>query len=86
MDATQLQHTYEQVDNHILRLLFYFAGAVIATLSAVLSYLWREWRAEQRERIELDKATAKAMMAVADNLDDLRDAVDEFRRSQKQRP
>lgn len=84
MDTTQIQQTYEQVGNHILRLLLYFGGVVIATLSAALVYLWREWRAEQRERIELDKATAKAMTAVAEKLDDLGDAVDEFRRSQKQ--
>lgn len=75
---------YEQIDNQILRLLLYFGGAVIVTLSGALAYLWQQWRAEQRERIELDKANAQAMTAVANQLDNLRDAVDEFRRAQKQ--
>ena len=74
-------HLYEQIDNQILRLLLYFGGVVITTLSGALAYLWNQWRAEQRERIELDKATATAMTAVANQLDNLRDALDEFRRS-----
>lgn len=73
-------HIYEQIDNQILRLLLCFGAAVITTLSTALAYLWHQWRAEQRERIELDKATAQAMTAVANQLDNLRDAVDEFRR------
>ena len=72
-------HIYEQIDNQILRLLLYFGAAVITTLSSALAYLWWTWRSEQRERIELDKANAAAMTAVANQLDNLRDALDEFR-------
>lgn len=72
-------HIYEQIDNQILRLLLYFGAIVITTLSTALAYLWHNWRSEQRERIELDKATAAAMTAVANQLDNLRDALDEFR-------
>lgn len=72
-------HIYEQIDNQILRLLLYFGAAVITTLCSVLAYLWWTWRAEQKERIELDKANAQAMMAVANQLDNLRDALAEFR-------
>jgi hypothetical protein len=72
-------HIYEQIDNQILRLLLYFGAAVITTLSSALAYLWHTWRSEQRERIDLDKANAAAMTAVANQLDNLRDALDEFR-------
>ena len=72
-------HIYEQIDNQILRLLLYFGAVVITTLSSALAYLWWTWRSEQRERIELDKANAAAMTAVANQLDNLRDALDEFR-------
>jgi uncharacterized membrane protein AbrB (regulator of aidB expression) len=72
-------HIYEQINNQILRLLLYFGGVVIATLSSALAYLWWTWRSESRERIEIDKATAAAMTAVANQLDNLRDALDEFR-------
>lgn len=72
-------HIYEQIDNQILRLLLYFGAAVITTLSSALAYLWWVWRSEQKDRIELDKANAAAMTAVANQLDNLRDALDEFR-------
>lgn len=74
-------HIYEQINNQILRLLLYFGGVVIATLSGALAYLWHAWRSEMRERIEIDKLTAQAMTALANQLDNLRDAMDEFRRS-----
>jgi hypothetical protein len=48
-------HIYEQINNQILRLLLYFGGVVIATLSSALAYLWWTWRSESRERIEIDK-------------------------------
>lgn len=75
---------YEQINNQILRLLLYFGGVVITTLSGALAYLWHQWRAEQRERIELDKANAQAMTAVANQLDNVKDALNELRHSTKQ--
>jgi hypothetical protein len=72
---------YEQIDNQILRLLLYFGAAVITTLASALAFLWNQWRNEQRERIELDKANAQAMNAVANELENLRDALEEFRRT-----
>ena len=74
-------HIYEQIDNQILRLLLYFGAAVITTLSTALAYLWHQWRAEQRERIELDKANAQAMTAVANQLDQINDVLSELRHS-----
>jgi len=44
-----------------------------------LAYLWWTWRSEQRERIDIDKVNAQAMNAVANQLSNLRDALDEFR-------
>jgi len=70
---------YEQIDNYILQILLVFGGAVIASLSSTLAYLWWTWRTEQRERIEIDKVNAQAMNAVANQLSNLRDALDEFR-------
>lgn len=77
---------FEHINNQILRLLLYFGGAVIVSLSGALTYLWHQWRAEQRERIEVDKATAQAMTTVANQLDNLRDALDELRRAYLKQP
>lgn len=74
---------FEHIDNQILRLLLYFGGVVISTLSVAFAYLWREWRSEQRERIALDKVNAAAMTAVANQLDNVREALDDLRRSHK---
>ena len=80
MNQDVLNHAYEQIDNQILRLLLYFGGAVILTLSTTLAYLWSSWRAEQRERIELDKANAVAISTVASRLESFHDAVVELQR------
>ena len=77
MDQEQLKLAYEQIDNQILRLLLYFGGAVILALSSALTYLWHTWRDEQRERTEIDKINAKALDAVTNQLDNLRDLVAE---------
>jgi hypothetical protein len=76
MDST----VYEHIDNQILRLLLYFGGVVIVALSSALTYLWGQWRSEQKERIAIDKATAQALTAVANEIDGLKEAVNEFRR------
>lgn len=76
MDSEQLKIAYEQIDNQILRLLLYFGAAVIVALSSALAYLWQTWRTEQQERIELDKVNAKALDAVANQLDNLCDRID----------
>jgi len=80
MEHEIIRTTYEQIDNQILRLLLYFGGAVILTLSSALTYLWAAWRAEQRERIALDKANAAALTTVANQLDNFRDALTELSR------
>lgn len=72
--------TFEQIDNQILRLLLYFGGAVILSLSSALAYLWNAWRNEQRERIELDKANAAALSMVANKLENFQDALAELSR------
>lgn len=77
MDPQIAQHTYEQIDNYILRLLLYFGGAVIVALSSALTYLWATWRSDQRERIQLDTVNAAAMNAVANELDNVRERLKE---------
>lgn len=81
MDQEQIRLTYEQIDNQILRLLLYFGGAVIVALSSGLTYLWHAWRAEQRERIDLDRVNAAALNSVANELDRLSDEVREIRQA-----
>ncbi len=80
MNEETLHQAFEQLDNNILRLLLYFGGAVILTLSGTLAYIWHAWRAEQRERIELDKANAVALNTVANQLDNFRDTLQELNR------
>lgn len=79
MDPQHYQVAYEQIDNYILRILLYFGGAVILVLSSSLAYLWHSWRAEQKERINLDVLNASAMNAVANELENLRDQIAELR-------
>ena len=81
MEPQHYQVAYEQIDNYILRILLYFGGAVILVLSSSLAYLWHSWRAEQQERINLDVVNASAMNAVANELENLRDAITELRQS-----
>lgn len=80
METEIIRTTYEQIDNQILRLLLYFGGAVIVALSSSLAYLWHSWRAEQKERIELDKANAHALTTVANKLEQFRDALESLQR------
>ena len=80
MNQDIANHAFEQIDNQILRLLLYFGAAVILTLSSALAYLWYSWRAEQRERIALDKANAVALNTVANKLDTFHEAVVELQR------
>ena len=86
MNPDQYRVAYEQIDNQILRILLYFGGACILTLSSALAYLWHAWRAEQRERIDLDRINAAAMNAVANELDNVRERLAEVQRllSEKQ--
>lgn len=79
MDPEIANHAYEQIDNQILRLLLYFGGAVILTLSTALAYLWHAWRSDQRERITIDIVSANAMNSVANELENLRDQIAELR-------
>lgn len=79
MNPEIANHAYEQIDNYILRILLYFGGAVILVLSSSLAYLWHSWRAEQKERINLDIVNASAMNAVANELENLRDQITELR-------
>lgn len=81
MNPEQYRLAYEQIDNQILRILLYFGGAVIAALSVTLTYLWHAWRAEQRERIDLDRVNAAALNSVANELDNLRERVQEMERT-----
>lgn len=87
MNPELVHNTYEQIDNYILRLLLYFGGAVIVALSSTLAYLWHAWRAEQKERIDLDRVNAAALNAVANELDNLRERLAEIQRglSEKER-
>ena len=87
MEPQHYQVAYEQIDNYILRILLYFGGAVILVLSSSLAYLWHAWRAEQQERIDLDRINAAAMNAVANELDNVRERLAELQRllSEKQR-
>lgn len=80
MNPEQYRMAYEQIDNQILRILLCFGGAVILTLSSALAYLWHSWRAEQKERINLDVINASAMNAVANELDHLRERLESFER------
>ncbi|MBL7780686.1 MAG: hypothetical protein JNM22_05665 [Saprospiraceae bacterium] len=80
MDQEQLKLAYEQIDNQILRLLLYFGSAVILALSSALTYLWHTWRADARERTEVDKITAKAIDGATNQIDNLRDQVQELSR------
>jgi len=81
MNPELVHNTYEQIDNYILRLLLYFGGAVIVALSSTLAYLWHAWRAEQKERIDLDRVNAAALNAVANELDNIRDQLAEMHRT-----
>lgn len=81
MNPELVQNTYESIDNYILRLLLYFGGAVIVALSSTLAYLWHAWRAEQKERIDLDRVNAAALNAVANELDNVRDQLAELQRT-----
>lgn len=81
MEPQHYQIAYEQIDNYILRILLYFGGAVILVLSSSLAYLWHSWRAEQKARINLDVINASAMNSVANELENLRDAITELRQS-----
>lgn len=81
MNPEIANHAYEQIDNQILRLLLYFGGAVILTLSASLAYLWHAWRSDQRERINIDVVSANAMNSVANELENLRDQIAELRQT-----
>jgi len=71
---------FEQIDNQILRLLLYFGGVVIVTLSTALVYLWNSWRAEQRDRISIDKENAAALNSVANKLENFEAAVNDLQR------
>lgn len=79
MNPEIANQAYERIDNHILQILLYFGAAVILVLSSALSYLWHSWRAEQKERINLDVLNASAMNAVANELENLRDQIAELR-------
>jgi len=81
MEPQQYAVAYEQIDNYILRILLYFGGAVILVLSSSLAYLWHAWRAEQRERINLDTVNAAALNSVANELDNLRERVADAERT-----
>lgn len=81
MNQDIMNTAYEQIDNQILRLLLYFGGAVIITLSTALAYLWTSWRAEQRERITIDKENASALNAVANQLNNFRDEMSDLQRA-----
>lgn len=75
----ELKLAYEQIDNQILRILLYFGGAVISTLVVGLMYLWRQWRADLRERTLMDREGTSAAMAVASALQGLRQEIEELR-------
>lgn len=81
MEPEHARIAYEQIDNQILRLLLYFGGVVILALSSTLAYLWHAWRAEQRDRIELDRLNASALTSVANELDNLRERIDALERT-----
>lgn len=82
----ELKQAFEQIDNQILRILLYSAASAIVTLSGALAYLWHQWRAEQRERLAMDREAtiATTTLAVAlqrqtDELADLRSEVADLR-------
>lgn len=77
MEQETLKIAYEQIDNQILRILLYFGGAVIFTLSGALAYLWNVWRNDQRERIKVDIANAEALVAVTRQLEAVKDELAE---------
>lgn len=85
MNPEQYRLAYEQIDNQILRLLLYFGGVVILTLSSALAYLWHSWRAEQKERINLDTVNAAALNSVANELDNLRERVADMERTLREK-
>lgn len=81
-----LKLAYEQIDNQILRILLYSAGVAVTTLSGALAYLWHQWRAEQRERLAMDREAtiatttlAVAMQGFRDELADLRDTLSKLK-------
>lgn len=74
-----LKLAYEQIDNQILRILLYSAGAAITTLSTALAYLWHQWRAEQRERLVMDREATAATTALALALQGLREEIADLR-------
>lgn len=75
MNPEILNQSYEQIDNQILRILLYFGAVVIVALSSALAYLWQSWRAEQAQRIELDKLNASALSAVTITLNEFREEI-----------
>lgn len=76
---TELKLAYEQIDNQILRILLYFGAAAIATLSSGLVYLWHQWRAEQRERLLMDREATAATTALALALQGMREEIADLR-------
>ncbi len=83
MNPEILNQSYEQIDNQILRILLYFGGVVIVALSSALAYLWNSWRAEQRERIDLDKLNAAALNAVTIQLNEFREEIQKLAENKK---
>lgn len=81
MDPEHYRAAYEQIDNQILRILLYFGGACILTLSSALAYLWATWRNDQRARIDVDIVNANALNSVANELDNLRERLAEMDRT-----
>jgi uncharacterized protein YjiS (DUF1127 family) len=84
MNPEILNQSYEQIDNQILRILLYFGAVVIVALSSALAYLWQSWRAEQRERMELDKLNASALSAVTITLNEFREEVERLAEKRQQ--
>ena len=80
MNQDIANNAFEQIDNQILRLLLYFGGSVILTLSISLAYLWRTWRADMRERIALDRENANALNAVANKFETFNETISDLQR------
>lgn len=69
MNPELINHSYEQIDNTILRLLIYFLAAAVVTLCGVIGYLYREWRRDVNERLDLNKEAIKGYTDVSDALE-----------------
>lgn len=71
MNPETLNTTYEAITNPILRLMIYGMAAIIAAMSGVVVFLYRERQALQREMLDMNRENITALNNTADAIEDL---------------